>query len=218
MLQLFEVGTQGCTLNGFNLQKVLNSFTLLDALINDPSGLYFGAVYTDNEITVENLIKNMKYIPWPLTEVPATLACKLNHRSAIVESGKQLRYFRANVESARSAAKCVVDLMETPRRSIRSRHAAASSPSDADLADITELLFKFDAGFKPILDHAQRILDRPPKTLDDLKVTLGNQLIDEQFLLWRTPGFSASVLRFLEMVRVLRNAMIAKFRVGGGRA
>jgi hypothetical protein len=180
-MRFLEVGTQRCILNGFNIQQILNSVIVLTSLIHDPHGIYFGAVYSANIPSIDNLLKHMDYVPWD--SPPDALACMLGHRLSGGVKGKRLRCFRANVKSVHSAARCIVDLAASRVRA-RKQRSGAATPDDA-FPEFDEIEFVWEETlYAPLLHYAERILAMQPNDREGLKAALENPSISDDFLLW----------------------------------
>jgi hypothetical protein len=189
-IRFLEVGTQRCVLNGFNLQQVLNSVSLMSSLIHDPQGIYFGAVYATNDRTIDNVIRHMDYVPWDTP--PAALTCMLNHRTGTERTVKRIRFFRANLGSVFSAARCIDDLF---RNRVRTRKQKSSRQDQAGVGQaIDELDLSCDTTlFTPLVRYSQRILALQPKDRATLKIALENPSIGDDFLMWNDAGMIPEV-------------------------
>jgi len=189
-VRFLEVGTQRVILNGFNIQQILNSVSLLNSLIHDPHGIYFGAVYAANDPTIDNIIRNMDYVPWDA--VPTTLTCMLDHRAGTARTGKRIRFFRANIGSVSSAARCIADLAANPIRS--RKHKPAAEQAQAALPDFDELEFYCDAGLiEPLVHYSQRIIAQQPADRAALRTALENPTISDDFLIWNDRPAGAQI-------------------------
>jgi hypothetical protein len=188
-MRFLEVGTQRCILNGFNIQQVLNSISLMNSLIHDPQGIYFGAVYASNDRTIDNIIRHMDYVPW---ENPhSTLTCMLNHRAGTARTGKRIRFFRANLESVFSAARCIEELARTSVRTRKQKSSVERSESSA-APELEELSLRCEGTLlAPLLHYSRRVLELKPTDLATLKDALENNSIGDDFLLWKHAGEKA---------------------------
>jgi hypothetical protein len=189
-MRFLEVGTQRCILNGFNIQQILNSVSLMTSLIHDPHGMYLGAVYAANDRTIDNIIRNMDYVPWDA--VPAALTCMLDHRAGTARTGKRIRFFRANIGSVFAAATCIADLAANPIRP--RKHKPSAEQVQAALPDFDELEFYCDAALiEPLVHYSERIIEQRPADLIALRTALENPTVSEDFLMWNDQPIGAQI-------------------------
>jgi hypothetical protein len=195
-------------LNGFNIQQLMNSITLLDTVIHDPVGLYFGGIVTGNADSLNNVLP-MKYIPWPQANVPQTLDCEVRHHARTETTGKNVHYFRAGFEALDLATECVLNWADNPVRVRRAKPPKPSQSTGASrpdpFSDVAQIELVMEPGlFAPVAHYARRIANAQPKTLSDLKVALENDLISDEFFVLNDNSKVAVTVQKLGCVQALR--------------
>ena len=201
MARFLRVGMQYCVLNGYSIQQLMNSVTLFDTLIHDPTGLYFGGIVEGNDVSLRNVLA-MGYEAWPQSQVPRTLDCEVRHRAGTSRTGKNVQYFRAGINALTLAAENILDWRETSIRTRRTRGSAAPRPEPHD--DILHLAFSPEPRFiEPILHYAQRAKEQRPRTLDELKAVFENDSISDNFIMWGSTAPDTGIARILPFPQAL---------------
>lgn len=106
VVEFLEAGTMRSILNCFNLQAIMHSVRLLDALLKlDRRGsCFFCATYGDNEASKQNLSQNIGYAPW--RQPHAELQSLREHALADTgESSRGVAWFKPHAVTVLNAAK-----------------------------------------------------------------------------------------------------------------
>jgi hypothetical protein len=178
VVNFFEAGTQRSVLNGYNFQWTLNSYTLLYAILSDPTGVYFAATYGDNQESIGNFLNRMKFKEW--TDIPSSLLCvRIHHLEMDKQTHRGVRWFRPDVETVVCAAERVIEMTDSPVQTQKKRHL--ESPTELV---IPEIEFHCEKQFEnAVIFYARQILEQRPQTLAELRRTLQNDDISDSFLL-----------------------------------
>ena len=177
--RILEAGTQRCIMPGYNLQWTLNAFTLLSSLFNDLTGIYFAATYGDNTASIENFLKNMRFVEWPT--VPSTIQCVREHHLAKEgQTHRRVRWFRPNVATVVASAQRIIDLVDRPE--IKQKREPGRKFQENEV-DIPAIKFECDRPLARTVDDARQIAAARPKTLSELSKLMAGGAIDTDFLL-----------------------------------
>lgn len=182
--RFLEIGTQVSRLPGFGFQWVLTSFTLVEQLLVDPTGIMFAATYGDSK-AAENFKGTMKFCAW--RDVPPTLeSLRLHHLEVEGQLHRGVKWFRPTAATLIAAAQLIIDLYENPVRKVKDTQRASGYPIK-QIQFHVEAQFKV-AGFDDILRYCRRLSERKPTTLAQLQEAIENPQIDEEFICWACEG------------------------------